>query len=222
MNSYKKAKEALLETEDYRNFTTRAKYLPEMLDKESAYFKEIQETYQEEGFNHLSVVELCRTFIKVDLLKLSLMQSTHGIFTDSKQPQYPTEKEVLEKFTLEKSKIDFYPLELPDELETVNKEIRQKIIDFNRQIEPFVHLIEQKAGDFNETIKTVIDELIQSQPHILSKIYNETYYITVMNYNIDSAFEKAWRDQLVKTPLVSFYSAFTLACYDSMFKDQLM
>ncbi|MCD2138047.1 hypothetical protein [Salinicoccus halitifaciens] len=221
MQSYKKTKEDLLKAEDYRSFTVRSRYLPEMMDGEAAHFKEIQETYKEEGFNHLSAVELCRTFIKVDLLKLSLMQSTHGVFTDGDKPYYPMEHEVLGKFTLNQSDMDFHELELPEDLEKINIEIRDKIIEFTKSIEPFLQLIEKNAGDFNETFRTVMTVLINDNPHILSKIYDATYYGTVLDYNIDNAFEKAWKEQLVEKPLVSFYAAFTLARYDNMFKSQL-
>lgn len=221
MQSYKKTKEDLLKAEDYRSFTVRSRYLPGMMDGEAAHFKKIQETYKEEGFNHLSAVELCRTFIKVDLLKLSLMQSTHGVFTDGDKPYYPMEHEVLGKFTLNQSDMDFHELELPEDLEKLNLEIRDKIIEFTKSIEPFLQLIEKKAGDFNETFQTVMTVLINDNPHILSKIYDATYYGTVLDYNIDNAFEKAWKEQLVEKPLVSFYAAFTLARYDNMFKSQL-
>lgn len=221
MDSYKEAKEKLLKAEDYRSFTMRSRYLPGMMDKEAAHFEEIQNTYKEEGFNHLSVVELCRTFIKVETLKLSLIQSTHGIFTDGDTPHYPMEHEVLDKFTLSKNEIDFYELQLPEELETINIEVRNKIKEFTRGMEPFLQLIEKNTGDFNETFKTVIEVLVNDNPHILSKVYDSTYYETVFNYNIDNAFEKAWKDQLVQKPLVSYYAAFTLAQYDSMFKQQL-
>lgn len=221
MESYKKTKEKLLKAEDYRSFTVRSRYLPEILDKESARFKEIQETYKDEGFNHLSAIELCRTFIKVDVLKLSLMQSTHGIFTGGDKPHYPMEHEVLDKFTLNKSGIDFYELQLPGELEKINIEVRNKIIEFTKSMEPFLQLIEKNTGDFNETFKAVISVLVGDNPHILSKVYDPTYYNTVLNYNIDNAFEKAWKEQLVEKPLVSFYAAFTLAHYDNMFKSQL-
>lgn len=221
MQSYKKTKDDLLKAEDYRSFTVRSRYLPGMMDGEAAHFKEIQETYKEEGFNHLSAVELCRTFIKVDLLKLSLMQSTHGVFTDGDKPYYPMEHEVLGKFTLNQSDMDFHELELPEDLEKLNLEIRDKIIEFTKSIEPFLQLIEKNAGDFNETFQTVMTVLINDNPHILSKIYDATYYGTVLDYNIDNAFEKAWKEQLVEKPLVSFYAAFTLARYDNMFKSQL-
>ncbi|SOC41685.1 hypothetical protein [Salinicoccus kekensis] len=221
MQSYKKTKEDLLKAEDYRSFTVRSRYLPGMMDGEAAHFKKIQETYKEEGFNHLSAVELCRTFIKVDLLKLSLMQSTHGVFTDGDKPYYPMEHEVLGKFTLNQSDMDFHELELPEDLEKLNLEIRDKIIEFTKSIEPFLQLIEKNAGDFNETFQTVMTVLINDNPHILSKIYDATYYGTVLDYNIDNAFEKAWKEQLVEKPLVSFYAAFTLARYDNMFKSQL-
>lgn len=221
MESYKKAKDDLLKAEDYRSFAVRSRYLPGMLDKESAHFKDIQETYKEEGFNHLSAVELCRSFIKVDLMKLSLMQSTHGIFTDGEKPYYPMEHEVLDKFTLNDSEIDFHELQLPEDLERVNMETRNKIIEFTKSIEPFLQLIEKNTGDFNETFQAVLGVLVNDNPHILSKIYDDTYYETVLNYNIDNAFEKAWKDQLVEKPLVSFYAAFTLARYDNMFKSQL-
>lgn len=221
MESYKKVKEKLLQAEDYRSFTIRSRHLPEMLDKESARFSEIQETYKEEGFNHLSVVELCRTFIKVELLKLSLIQSTHGIFTDGDTPHYPIEHEVLDNFTLNKNKIDFYELQLPQELERINLETSNKIIELTKSMEPFIQLIEKHAGDFNETFQTVVGVLVDDNPHILSKVYDPTYYDTVLNYNIDNAFEKAWKDQLVQKPLVSYYAAFTLAHYDNMFKQQL-
>lgn len=221
MQSYKKTKKDLLKAEDYRSFTVRSRYLPGMMDGEAAHFKKIQETYKEEGFNHLSAVELCRTFIKVDLLKLSLMQSTHGVFTDGDKPYYPMEHEVLGKFTLNQSDMDFHELELPEDLEKLNLEIRDKIIEFTKSIEPFLQLIEKNAGDFNETFQTVMTVLINDNPHILSKIYDATYYGTVLDYNIDNAFEKAWKEQLVEKPLVSFYAAFTLARYDNMFKSQL-
>lgn len=221
MESYKKAKENLLKAEDFRSFAVRSKYLPGMLDKEDARFKEIQETYKEEGFNHLSAVELCRTFIKVDLLKLSLMQSTHGIFTDGDKPYYPMEQEVLDKFTLSRSEINFHELKLPEDLEKINMEVRNKIIEFTKGMEPFLQLIEKNTGDFNETFQAVIGVLVDDNPHILSKVYDPTYYETVLNYNIDNAFEKAWKEQLVEKPLVSFYAAFTLARYDNMFKSQL-
>lgn len=221
MDSYEEAKEKLLKAEDYRSFTMRSRYLPVMMDKEATHFEEIQNTYKEEGFNHLSVVELCRTFIKVETLKLSLIQSTHGIFTDGDTPHYPMEHEVLDKFTLSKNEIDFYELQLPEELEAINIEVRNKIKEFTRGMEPFLQLIEKNTGDFNETFKTVIEVLVNDNPHILSKVYDSTYYETVLNYNIDNAFEKAWKDQLVQKPLVSYYAAFTLAQYDSMFKQQL-
>ncbi len=221
MESYKKTKESLLKAEDYRSFTVRSRHLPEMMDKEAAHFKEIQETYKDEGFNHLSAVELCRTFIKVDLLKLSLMQSTHGIFADGDKPFYPMEQEVLDKFTLNRSDIDFHELQLPRDLEKINIDIRNKIIEFTKSIEPFLQLIEKNAGDFNETFQTVMGVLISDNPHILSKVFDSTYYEVVLDYIIDNAFEKAWKDQLVEKPLVSFYAAFTLARYDNMFKSQL-
>ncbi|CAM4199234.1 hypothetical protein [Lacicoccus alkaliphilus] len=221
MESYKKAKEDLLKAEDYRSFAVRSRYLPGMLDKESAHFKDIQETYREEGFNHLSAVELCRSFIRVDLMKLSLMQSTHGIFSDGEKPYYPMEHEVLDKFTLNDSGIDFHELQLPEDLERISMETRNKIIEFTKSIEPFLQLIEKQTGDFNETFQTVMGVLVNDNPHILSKVYDDTYYETVLNYNIDNAFEKAWKDQLVEKPLVSFYAAFTLARYDNMFKSQL-
>lgn len=221
MDSYKKIKEQLLESSDYRSFTYRATRLPEMLDKEAAYFQDVQENFKEEGFNHLSVVELCRTFIKVDILKLSLMQSTHGVYVENNL-HYPEEEETLERFTLESTDKDFYPLQLPEDLEKINEEVRTKIIEFNRSIEPFLKNVEQNVGGINETLKVVITELMGSNPHILSKVYDETYYDVVFNYAINNAFEAAWKKQLVKTPLVSFYSVFTLSYYDDMFKEQLM
>lgn len=221
MESYKQAKERLLNAEDYRSFTYRATRLPEMLDKEIAYFEEIQENFKKEGFNHLSAVELCRTFVKVDILKLSLMQSTHGIYTEGNL-HYAEEQETLEKFTLENSQLDFYQLKLPEELESVNEQAREKVIEFNKGIEPFLRLIEENVGQINETLKVVITQLMDSNPHILSKIYDETFYNIVLDYNINNAFEASWKKQLVKTPLVSFYSVFTLSQYDNMFKEQLM
>lgn len=221
MESYKQAKERLLNAEDYRSFKYRATRLPEMLDKEIAYFEEIQENFKEEGFNHLSAVELCRTFVKVDILKLSLMQSTHGIYTEGNL-HYAEEQETLEKFTLENSPLDFYQLKLPEELESVNEQAREKVIEFNKGIEPFLRLIEENVGQINETLKVVITQLMDSNPHILSKIYDETFYNIVLDYNINNAFEASWKKQLVKTPLVSFYSVFTLSQYDNMFKEQLM
>ncbi|MFD2829968.1 hypothetical protein [Corticicoccus populi] len=221
MESYKQAKEQLLSQKDYRSFIYRATRLPEMMDKELAYFKEIQENFKEEGFNHLSAVELCRTFVRVDILKLSLMQSTHGIYTDGSL-HYAEEQETLEKFTLENSKLDFYQLQLPEDLEKINGEVREKVIEFNKGIEPFLRLIEENVGQINETLKVVITELMNSNPHILSKIYDETFYDVVLDYNINNAFEASWKKQTLKTPLVSFYSVFTLSYYDDMFKEQLM
>lgn len=221
MDSYKKTKEKLLAAEDYRSFIIRSRYLPGMMDNETAHFEEIQTTYKDEGFNHLSVVELCRTFIKVELLKLSLIQSTHGIFTEGDTPHYPTEQEVLDNFTLNKNEINFYELQLPEEMENINIAVRNKILAFTKGMEPFLQLIEENTGEFNDTFKTVMTVIINDNPHILSKVYNQAYYGTVLNYNIDNAFEKAWKDELTQTPLVPYYATFTLAYYDKIFKQQL-
>lgn len=221
MDSYKKVKEELLEATDYRSFIYRSTRLPELIDKELKYFNDIQENFKEEGFNHLSVVELIRTFVRVDILKLSLMQSTHGVYVENNL-HYPEEQETLERFTLENTHKDFYQLQLPEDLEKINEEVRGKIVEFNQSIEPFLKQIEQNVDGINETLKAVITELMDSNPHILSKIYDETYYDVVLNYNINNAFEGAWKKKLVETPLVSFYSVFTLSFYDDMFKEQLM
>ena len=222
MKSYKETKEYLKQLEDYRSFQYRSTRLPEMLEKETKHFKDVQEFYKEEGFNHLSVVEIIRTFIKVDILKLSLMQSTHGIYVDGNTPQYPSEAETVAKFTLETSDIDFYQLILPEDLEKKNEEIKEAIISFNRSVEPFLQSIEKNAGDVTTTVQAVITELFNSNPHILSKIYDETYYETVLNYMIDNAFENTWKQQKVQTPLVSFYAMFTLSFYDNLYLDQLV
>lgn len=222
MKSYKETKEQLKQLEDYRSFQYRATRLPEMVEKETKHFKDVQEFYKEEGFNHLSVVEIIRTFIKVDILKLSLMQSTHGIYVDGNTPQYPSEAETVAKFTLETSDIDFYQLILPEDLEKKNEEIKEAIISFNRSVEPFLQSIEKNAGDVTTTVQAVITELFNSNPHILSKIYDETYYETVLNYMIDNAFENTWKQQKVQTPLVSFYAMFTLSFYDNVYLDQLV
>ena len=222
MKSYKETKEYLKQLEDYRSFQYRATRLPEMVEKETKHFKDVQEFYKEEGFNHLSVVEIIRTFIKVDILKLSLMQSTHGIYIDGDTPQYPSEAETVAKLTLETSDIDFYQLILPEDLEKKNEEIKEAIISFNRSVEPFLQSIEKNAGDVTTTVQAVITELFNSNPHILSKIYDETYYETVLNYMIDNAFENTWKQQKVQTPLVSFYAMFTLSFYDNVYLGQLV
>ena len=222
MKSYKETKEYLKQLEDYRSFQYRSTRLPEMVEKETKHCKDVQEFYKEEGFNHLSVVEIIRTFIKVDILKLSLMQSTHGIYVDGNTPQYPSEAETVAKFTLETSDIDFYQLILPEDLEKKNEEIKEAIISFNRSVEPFLQSIEKNAGDVTTTVQAVITELFNSNPHILSKIYDETYYETVLNYMIDNAFENTWKQQKVQTPLVSFYAMFTLSFYDNVYLDQLV
>ena len=222
MKSYKETKEQLKQLEDYRSVQYRSTRLPEMVEKETKHFKDVQEFYKEEGFNHLSVVEIIRTFIKVDILKLSLMQSTHGIYVDGNTPQYPSEAETVAKFTLETSDIDFYQLILPEDLEKKNEEIKEAIISFNRSVEPFLQSIEKNAGDVTTTVQAVITELFNSNPHILSKIYDETYYETVLNYMIDNAFENTWKQQKVQTPLVSFYAMFTLSFYDNVYLDQLV
>ena len=221
MDSYKKKKERLLEAEDYKSFIMRSRYLPGMMDKEAAHFEEIQTTYKDEGFNHLSIVELCRTFIKVELLKLSLIQSTHGIYIEAGKLQYPMEQEVLDNFTLSKNDIEFRQLKLPEEMESINIAVRNKIIEFTKGMEPFLQLIEKNTGEFNETFKTIMSVLVNDNPHILSKIYDSTYYRTVLYYIIDNAFEKAWKDELTETPLVPYYAMFTLARYDNTFRQQL-
>lgn len=221
MDSYKKTKAQLLEAEDYKSFVMRSRHLPGMMDKEADHFEEIQTTFKDEGFNHLSIVELCRTFIKVELLKLSLIQSTHGVYIEADKLQYPMEQEVLDKFTLNKNEIDFYELQLPEEMESVNISVRNKIIEFTKGMEPFLQQIEKNTGEFNDTFKIVISILISDNPHILSKVYDSTYYGTVLNYIIDNAFEKAWKDELTQTPLVPYYAAFTLAHYDNTFKQHL-
>lgn len=221
MDSYKKTKERLLEAEDYKSFVMRSRYLPGMMDKAAAHFEEIQTTYKDEGFNHLSVVELCRTFIKVELLKLSLIQSTHGIYAEADKLQYPMEQEVLDNFTLSKNQSEFYELKLPEEMENINIAVRNKIMEFTKGMEPFLQLIEKNAGEFNDTFKTVMSILVSDTPHILSKVYDTTYYETVLDYSIDNAFEKAWKDELTQTPLVPYYAMFTLARYDNTFRQEL-
>ncbi|SDK87250.1 hypothetical protein [Lacicoccus qingdaonensis] len=221
MESYKKTKERLLETEDYRSFIIRSRYLPGMMDKETAHFEEIQTTFKDEGFNHLSAVELCRSFIRVELLKLSLIQSTHGIFTEGDTPHYPTDQEVLDNFTLNKNEINFYELQLPEEMENINISVRNKIITFTKSMEPFLQLIEKNTGEFNDTFKTVMNVIINDNPHILSKVYDPIYYGSVLNYNIDNAFEKVWKNGLTQTALVPYYATFTLSYYDKNFKQNL-
>lgn len=193
-----------------------------MVDKENKNFEAIQEFFKEEGFNHLSVVEIIRSFIKMELLKLSLMQSTHGIYLNGDTPQYPSEAETVAKFTLESSDIDFYQLILPDELEKINQDTKKEIISYTKSIEPFLQSIEKNAGDVTETVQAVITELFNSNTHILSKIFDDTYYNTVLNYMIDNAFENTWKQQKVQTPLVSFYAMFTLSFYDNVYLDQLV
>lgn len=221
MDSYKETKERLLEAEDYKSFIMRSRYLPGMMDKEAAHFEEIQTTYKDEGFNHLSIVELCRMFIKVELLKLSLIQSTHGIYIDDGELQYPMEQEVLNNFTLAENDIEFRQLKLPEEMESINISVRNKIIEFTKGMEPFLQLIEKNTGEFNDTFKTIMNVLVNDNPHILSKIYDAAYYETALNYIIDNAFEKSWKDELTKTPLVPYYAMFTLARYDNTFRQQL-
>lgn len=222
MKSYKETKKYLEQLEDYRSFNYRSTRLPEMVDKENKNFEAIQEFFKEEGFNHLSVVEIIRSFIKMELLKLSLMQSTHGIYLNGDTPQYPSEAETVAKFTLESSDIDFYQLILPDELEKINQDTKKEIISYTKSIEPFLQSIEKNAGDVTETVQAVITELFNSNTHILSKIFDDTYYNTVLNYMIDNAFENTWKQQKVQTPLVSFYAMFTLSFYDNVYLDQLV
>lgn len=74
----------------------------------------------------------------------------------------------------------------------------------------------------NETLKLVLQQLQDSNNHVLSKIYDDVFYNTVLDYNIDNAFETVWKKNLIQSPLVSFYSMFTLSYYDDMFKDQLI
>lgn len=222
MKSYKEIKEELLNKTDYRNFTYRMTRLPEMIEAQSKNLDQILAQFKEEGFNHLSVVELCRAFIRIDLIRLSLMQCTHGVMTEDKKVQYPSELEVFERFTLEKTEQDFYPLDLPKELEDKNTEIREQLIKLTKELEPILRLVEQNTGDMNDTLKTVIGEVQDSNNHVLSKIYDDVFYTTVLDYNIDNGFENAWKKNLVQTPLVSFYSMFTLSYFDDMFKDQLI
>lgn len=222
MKSYKETKEELLNQTDYRNFTYRMTRLPEMIEAQSKNLDDILAQFKEEGFNHLSVVKLCRAFVRIDLIRLSLMQSTHGVLSEDKKVQYPSEFEVLERFTLEKADQDFYPLDFPKELEDKNQEIRAQLIQLTKELEPLLRLVEQNTGDMNETLKVVITQLQASNNHVLSKIYDDVFYTTVLDYNIDNAFETAWKNNLIQSPLVSFYSIFTLSYYDDMFKDQLV
>ena len=222
MKSYKETKEELLKKTDYRNFTYRMTRIPEMIEEQSKKLDDILAQFKEEGFNHLSVVELCRSFIRIDLIRLSLMQCTHGVMAADKKVQYPTELEVLERFTLEDTKQDFYPLDLPKELEDKNQEIREQLVKLTKELEPMLRLVEQNTGDMNETLKVVATQVQKSNNHVLSKIYDDVFYTTVLDYNIDNAFETAWKDNLIQSPLVSFYSMFTLSFYDDMFKDQLV
>lgn len=222
MKSYKETKEELLNQTDYRNFTYRMTRLPEMIEAQSKNLDDILAQFKEEGFNHLSVVELCRSFIRIDLIRLSLMQSTHGVMTEDKKVQYPSELEVLQRFTLEETTQDFYPLDFPKELEEKNQEIREQLVKLTKELEPMLRLVEQNTGDMNETLQIVSTQLQKSNNHVLSKIYDEVFYTTVLDYNIDNAFETAWKNNLIQSPLVSFYSMFTLSYYDDMFKDQLV
>ena len=64
MKSYKETKEELLNQTDYRNFTYRMTRLPEMIEAQSKNLDDILAQFKEEGFNHLSVVELCRAFVE--------------------------------------------------------------------------------------------------------------------------------------------------------------
>lgn len=222
MKSYKETKEELLKATDYKSFTYRMTRIPEMIEDQSKKLDDILAQFKEEGFNHLSVVELCRAFIRIDLIRLSLMQCTHGVMTADKKVQYPTELEVLERFTLEKITQDFYPLDLPKELEEKNQEIREQLVKLTKELEPMLRLVEQNTGDMNETLQVVATEIQKSNNHVLSKIYDDVFYTTVLDYNIDNAFENAWKNNLIQSPLVSFYSMFTLSFYDDMFKDQLV
>lgn len=222
MKSYKETKEELLKATDYRNFTYRMTRIPEMIEEQSKKLDDILAQFKEEGFNHLSVVELCRSFIRIDLIRLSLMQSTHGVMTEDKKVQYPSELEVLQRFTLEETTQDFYPLDFPKELEEKNQEIREQLVKLTKELEPMLRLVEQNTGDMNETLQIVSTQLQKSNNHVLSKIYDEVFYTTVLDYNIDNAFETVWKNNLIQSPLVSFYSMFTLSYYDDMFKDQLV
>lgn len=222
MKSYKETKEELLKATDYRNFTYRMTRLPEMIEAQSKKLDEILAQFKEEGFNHLSVVELCRAFVRIDLIRLSLMQSTHGVLDENKKVHYPSELEVFERFTMEKTEQDFYPLDLPKELEDKNQEIRELITNLTKELEPLLRLVEQNTGDMNETLKIVIGELQDANNHVLSKIYDDVFYTTVLDYNVDNAFENTWKKNLIQSPLVSFYSMFTLSYYDDMFKEQLV
>ena len=222
MKSYKETKEELLKATDYRNFTYRMTRIPEMIEEQSKKLDDILAQFKGEGFNHLSVVELCRSFIRIDLIRLSLMQSTHGVMTEDKKVQYPSELEVLQRFTLEETTQDFYPLDFPKELEEKNQEIREQLVKLTKELEPMLRLVEQNTGDMNETLQIVSTQLQKSNNHVLSKIYDEVFYTTVLDYNIDNAFETVWKNNLIQSPLVSFYSMFTLSYYDDMFKDQLV
>src|SRR5699024_12197321 len=147
MKSYKETKEYLKQLEDFRSFNYRATRLPEMVANETKHFEDVQEFFKEEGFNHLSVVEIIRSFIKMEILKLSLMQSTHGIYLNGDTPQYPSEAETVAKFTLENSDIGFYQLILPVELEKVNQEIKDAIISFTKSVEPLLQNIKKNEGN---------------------------------------------------------------------------
>src|SRR5690625_40213 len=222
MKSYKETKEELLKATDYRNFTYRMTRLPEMIEAQSKNLDEILAQFKEEGFNHLSVVELCRAFVRIDLIRLSLMQSTHGVLDENKKAHYPSELEVFERFTMDKTEQDFYPLDLPKELEDRNQEISEQIVQLTKELEHLLRLVEQNTGDMNETLKIVIGELQDANNHVLSKIYDDVFYTTVLDYNVDNAFENTWKKNLIQSPLVSFYSMFTLSYYDDMFKEQLV
>lgn len=60
MKSYKESKEELLKATDYKSFTYRMTRIPEMIEDQSKKLDDILAQFKEEGFNHLSVVELCR------------------------------------------------------------------------------------------------------------------------------------------------------------------
>ena len=100
--------------------------------------------------------------------------------------------------------------------------MREQLIKLTKELEPLLRLVEQNTGDMNETLQVVATQVQKSNNHVLSKIYDDVFYTTVLDYNVDNAFENARKNNLIQSPLVSFYSMFTLSFYDDMFKDQLV
>src|SRR5699024_11499688 len=108
-----------------------------------------------------------------------------------------TEMEVLERFTLEKIIQDLYHLDLPKEIEEKNQEMREQLIKLTKELEPLLRLVEQNTGDMNETLQVVATQVQKSNNHVLSKIYDDVFYTTVLDYNVDNAFENAWKNNLI-------------------------